>query len=152
MRVGEEKEGEEPLGQAVAAEDRRHGGGIEDVAEIDRQNRQNDQPAGNVAAEKFYAYQLASAGEDGGAHQPGFEDGEAVFHRDSAEKHGERRSGDGNDEAAADAGEDVAAVHATAFAGLSGSRLVLWHGRHALLLTDVIQEAGEQIMAVFRSR
>ena len=91
LRVGEEEEAERllcrmPVGDAAAER-----AGIEHVAEIDGEDRQHDQPGRDVLAEQFDADHLAGAAKDRGGGKHGFEDRQAVLHRDRAEQQAERR-------------------------------------------------------------
>ncbi|QTK78039.1 hypothetical protein AT6N2_C0073 [Agrobacterium tumefaciens] len=100
LRIDKDKEAGSLLQKRPVRDHSGNGGRIEDVAEIDREDRKNDQPGRNLLAEKFDTHELARAGINGAAHDRGFGDAEAVVGGDCAEQCAEGGGGEGDREPA----------------------------------------------------
>jgi hypothetical protein len=85
------------------------------MAKVDGEDGQYHQPRLDTLAEKLDPHQLAGSGIDGGTHQKGLEEAQAVVDRDRSEQGTEGRRGQGNDNAAPQAFSEITAVHGDSF-------------------------------------
>jgi hypothetical protein len=88
---------------------------IEHVAEVDGEDRGDDQPGLDIVAEQLDADHLAGAGIDGSAHEGQFEQRHAVIGSQRAEQRAERGGGQCDGKAAAQAVDKIRATHRRSF-------------------------------------